>query len=59
MNKISTIIMYLLWIFAIIALLATTFTNFQYIDLNAIAGVLLLFALVNSFFITSRTDKNL
>ena len=59
MNKIATIIMYLLWIASLIAVLATTFTNFKYVDLNAIAAVLLVFALLNSFFATSRTDKNL
>ena len=41
--------MYALWTMAIITVLATTFTNFQYLDLNVIAIVLLFFALLNSF----------
>ena len=49
MSKISTIIMYALWTLAIITILATTFTNFQYLDLNIIAVALLFFALLNSF----------
>jgi len=44
--------MYLLWVVAVTAVLATTFTNFQHLDLNVIAFVLLLFALANSFFIS-------
>lgn len=42
--------MYILWIVTIIAVLGTTFTNFQYEDLNILAGVLLFFALINTLF---------
>ena len=48
MNKIRAVVMYIVWTLAIITLLATTFTNFQYLDLNAIALGLLFFALLNS-----------
>ncbi len=54
MNKIITIIMYVLWIGTVIAILATTFTNFQYEDLNLFALVLFALALLNSFFVVTR-----
>ena len=54
MNRLVTVIMYLLWILNIIAVLATTFTNFRYLDLNMIALVLFGFALINSFFAISK-----
>lgn len=57
MNKITSILMYLLWTAAIVAVLVTTFTNFQYIDLNALAGVLLLFATINTFLIVAKNSK--
>jgi len=50
MGKISIVILYVLWFLAIISLLVTTFTNFEYSDLNMIAFALLAFAFVNSFF---------
>ncbi len=53
-NRLISAVMYALWISAIIAILATTFTNFQYEDLNALAIVLLVFSLVNSFFIIKK-----
>lgn len=53
----ATLFMYLLWVAAIVALLATTFTNFQYIDLNAIAGVLLMAAIINTMIIAARNEK--
>lgn len=46
--------MYFLWIMTIIAILATTFTRFQYEDLNAIASVLFIFAVINSFFVVKK-----
>jgi len=49
-----TIIMYLIWILTIVALLAATFTGYQYIDLNIIALGLLAAALLNSFFVVTR-----
>jgi len=54
-SKFRTIIMYFLWVLAIIALLATTFTNFQYFDLNVLAFALLFFAFINSFFSMVKT----
>ena len=46
--------LYVLWATAIIAVLVTTFTGFQYEDLNFIAVGLLLFALVNAYFASHR-----
>lgn len=57
MGKIITLIMYLLWICTIIVVLATTFTDFQYEDLNIIAVVLLVFSLVNSYFVASHKKQ--
>lgn len=54
MDKIISFFMYAIWILTIIAILATTFTNFQYIDLNAIAVVSMIFALINSFFLLKK-----
>ena len=54
MNIFVTIVMYLLWIAAIIAILATTFQNFQYEDLNMIALFLFAFAIINSFFTVTK-----
>ena len=50
MNTIINIVMYCMWALSIIAILAATFTNFAYLDLNVIAIVLLVFTLVNTFF---------
>ena len=57
MNKIFTIFMYALWTLTIISVLVTTFTNFQYEDLNLIAGVLLVFALLNSYLAVSSRKQ--
>ena len=54
MRKLVTIMMYILWVGTIIAILATTFTGFQYEDLNGIAIVLVVFASINSFFAFKR-----
>ncbi len=56
-NLVTTIfsaVLYALWISAIIFILSATFTNFQYEDLNALAGVFLVFAIINSFFIVKK-----
>ena len=44
-------IMYIFWIASLIGILIVTFTNFQYLDLNVIVGVLFIFTLVNTYFI--------
>ncbi len=54
MNKIFSIIMYVLWIATIILVLAATFTNFKYEDLNVLAIVALVFAILNSIFMVPR-----
>ena len=50
MERFFSVVMYILWTVTIIAILSTTFTNFQYVDLNILSGVLLLFAVINSMF---------
>ena len=50
MNKIFTVIMYLLWSLSLIGILIITFTNFQYVDLNTIVLVLFAITLLNTFF---------
>lgn len=52
MERFFSVVMYILWTATIIAILATTFTNFQYFDLNVLAGILLVFAVINSLFMT-------
>ena len=50
-------LMYVLWTLTIIAVLSATFTNFQYPDLDLIAGVLLVFSIINSLFAVSQAKK--
>lgn len=52
MGRFFSIVMYLLWTATIIVVLSTTFTNFQYEDLNLLAGILLFLAVINSIFAT-------
>lgn len=54
MGKLLTTVMYSLWVITIIAVLTTTFTGFQYEDLNIIAIVLFAFTFLNSFFAASK-----
>lgn len=54
MERFLSIFMYILWTAAIIAVLSTTFTNFQYFDLNVLAGLLLTFSIINSIFMVSK-----
>ena len=51
MNTIVTIVMYALWVLALIGILLITFTNFQHLDLDIIVSVIFLFTLVNTFFV--------
>ena len=57
MNTVLSGIMYILWVLTIILVLATTFTDFQYEDLNAFAAVFLVFALLNTFLVVARSKK--
>ena len=57
MNIILTIIMYCMWAVTILAVLAATFTNFAYLDLNIIAIVLLVFTIINSYFTVSSGKR--
>lgn len=54
MERFLSIVMYVLWTATIVAILSATFTNFQYEDLNVLAGVLLFFAILNSIFVTIK-----
>jgi len=58
MGGLITLIMYALWILTIIAILASTFTGFEYLDLNVIAVVLFLFALMNTYLTMVKIKKN-
>jgi hypothetical protein len=53
-DRFLSIVMYVLWIVTIIVILSTTFTNFQYEDLNLLAGVLLFLSVINSIFATVK-----
>ena len=50
MNKFLTVVMYIFWIASLIGILVITFTGFQYMDLNMMVGILLLFTILNTFF---------
>ena len=54
MEKLISLVMYLLWIVTVLMILAATFTNFQNEALNIFAVVLLIFSGLNSFFILSK-----
>ena len=53
MGKIVSIVMYVLWIGTIITVLAATFTSFKFVDLNFLAGILLVVAAINSYFVST------
>lgn len=57
MRKFLAVTMYVLWIATIIAILTTTFTNFQYEDLNTLAMLLFVFSVLNSFLFASLRNK--
>ena len=59
MNTLINIIMYIMWAVTLIAILAATFTNFAYLDLNVIAIVLLVFTIINTFFVVSAGTKKI
>ena len=54
MNILSAIILFVLWIIFAAGLLTTTFTNFQYMDLNILVGIALFFAAANTFLKLSK-----
>ncbi|MEW5894730.1 MAG: hypothetical protein AB1650_03065 [Candidatus Omnitrophota bacterium] len=54
MEKLISLLMYPLWVISILVILAATFTNFQYEDLNILAIILFVSACLNSFFIISK-----
>lgn len=49
-----SLLMYLLWIATVVMAVAAVFTDFKYEDVNIIAGLLVIFSLLNSFFILVR-----
>ncbi len=57
MRLFVTVMMYVMWILTIAFVLAATFNDFQYEDLNLFAIVFLVFSLVNSFFIIFQNRK--
>ncbi|MCK5580563.1 MAG: hypothetical protein KAJ18_04740 [Candidatus Omnitrophica bacterium] len=57
MGTFISIMMYVLWTATIVAVLAATFTNFRYEDLNLIAFVLAVFVSLNSFLIITRKKQ--
>lgn len=54
MDRFISLTMYVLWILTIIFILAATFNNFQYEDLNTLAIVLLACSLLNSILMVTR-----
>ncbi len=54
MERFLSIVMYVLWTATIVAILSATFTNFQYEDLNILAGIFLFFSILNSIFAVIR-----
>jgi len=54
MEKLISWVMYSLWVLTIMMIFAATLTKFQNEDLNVMAGILLVFSSLNSFFILSR-----
>ena len=57
MNILSAIILFVLWIIFAAGLLTTTFTNFQYMDLNILVGIALFFAAANTFLKLSKKTR--
>lgn len=58
MQKIVSLMLYVLWIATIVMVLAATFTNFAHVDLNLFAIGFFLFALLNSFLLYARNKVN-
>ena len=56
MNIIFTIILWFSWIAFVTTLLITTFTNFQYTDLNILDAIFLFFAILNTFLKISQKN---
>jgi len=54
MNKLITVTMYILWIATIIIGLIAVFSDFKYEDINLIALVLVVFTILNTFFVVAR-----
>ena len=51
MDKMVTMVMYILWTLTLIGVLAVTFTKFEYTDLNFIVGALFVLTIVNSYLV--------
>ena len=54
MKTFMTIVMYTLWVIALVAIVATTLTDFKYEDLNVIAACFTVFSLINTFFVVTK-----
>jgi len=46
--------MYISWVIALLLIVSTTLNDFKYEDLNLLAIVFFAFALLNSFFVTTK-----
>lgn len=57
MHKAITIFMYFLWGLTILAVFAATFKDFQYEDLNLIALISFIFAVLNSILALTMNRK--
>ncbi len=57
MHKAITIFMYFLWGLTILAVFAATFKDFQYEDLNLIAFLSFVFAVMNSILALTMNKK--
>jgi hypothetical protein len=54
MGKMITVVMYVLWILTIILGLIAVFSDFKYEDINLIALLLLVFTILNTFFVIAK-----
>ena len=54
MDKLVTLVMYILWTLTLIGVLVITFTRFEYTDLNVIVGALFVLTIVNSYLVVKE-----
>ncbi len=50
MGKFVTIMLYFLWTLALVGILVVTFTSFQFMDINIIVLIVVIFTLLNTYF---------
>jgi len=54
MEKLITLMMYVLWVITVVMGLLAIFTDFKYDDLNIMALLFLVFTALNTFFVVSK-----